>query len=54
MTAWVQAASAVTTLYPGDVIALGTPKPCEAGPGDAVEVEIEGLGVLHNRLVASG
>jgi 2-keto-4-pentenoate hydratase/2-oxohepta-3-ene-1,7-dioic acid hydratase in catechol pathway len=51
MAAFVQAASAVTTLVPGDVIALGTPKPCEAAAGDAVEVEIEGLGVLHNQLV---
>jgi 2-keto-4-pentenoate hydratase/2-oxohepta-3-ene-1,7-dioic acid hydratase in catechol pathway len=51
MAAFVQAASAVTTLTPGDVIALGTPKPCEAQAGDAVEIEIEELGVLHNRLV---
>jgi 2-keto-4-pentenoate hydratase/2-oxohepta-3-ene-1,7-dioic acid hydratase in catechol pathway len=51
---WVQVASRYATLFPGDVIALGTPKPCEAGAGDAVEVEIEGLGVLHNQLVAAG
>jgi 2-keto-4-pentenoate hydratase/2-oxohepta-3-ene-1,7-dioic acid hydratase in catechol pathway len=53
MAAWVQAASATATLYPGDVIALGTPRACEAEAGDAVEIEIEGLGVLHNQLVAS-
>jgi 2-keto-4-pentenoate hydratase/2-oxohepta-3-ene-1,7-dioic acid hydratase in catechol pathway len=53
MAAFVQAASRVTTLVPGDVIALGTPQPCEASPGDEVEIEIEGLGVLHNRLVAA-
>jgi 2-keto-4-pentenoate hydratase/2-oxohepta-3-ene-1,7-dioic acid hydratase in catechol pathway len=40
------------TLLPGDVILTGTP----AGigpltPGDRVAVEIEGLGVLTNRVV---
>jgi 2-keto-4-pentenoate hydratase/2-oxohepta-3-ene-1,7-dioic acid hydratase in catechol pathway len=42
------------TLLPGDHIMTGTP----AGvgpikPGDTVEVEIEGIGVLRNRVVAS-
>lgn len=50
---WVRAASAYVTLFPGDVIALGTPQPCEAQPGDAVEIEIERIGVLHNRVVAA-
>jgi 2-keto-4-pentenoate hydratase/2-oxohepta-3-ene-1,7-dioic acid hydratase in catechol pathway len=41
--------SSVMTLHPGDVILTGTP----AGiglltPGDTVEVEIEGIGVLRN------
>ncbi len=43
--------SQVMTLYPGDVIATGTPP--GAGPlerGDVVEVEIEGIGVLRNRV----
>ena len=45
--------SAHMTLEPGDVIATGTP----AGvgpmfPGDVVEVEIEGIGVLRNTVVA--
>ena len=40
------------TLEPGDVIATGTP----AGvgpmhPGDTVEVEIQGIGVLRNQVV---
>jgi 2-keto-4-pentenoate hydratase/2-oxohepta-3-ene-1,7-dioic acid hydratase in catechol pathway len=48
---WVMFASRHTTLYPGDVISLGTPQPCEAAPGDAVELEIEGIGTLRNRLV---
>lgn len=41
--------SRVMTLEPGDVIATGTPAgvaPIE--PGDVVEVEIEGIGVLRN------
>lgn len=41
------------TLYPGDLIPTGTP--AGVGPmqaGDVVEVAIEGLGVLRNRLVA--
>jgi 2-keto-4-pentenoate hydratase/2-oxohepta-3-ene-1,7-dioic acid hydratase in catechol pathway len=45
--------SSFTTLRPGDVIATGTP--AGVGPmnaGDEVEVEIEGIGLLRNRLVA--
>src|SRR6266545_1162601 len=44
--------SGVMTLLPGDVILTGTP--AGIGPlalGDRVEVEIEGLGVLTNRVV---
>ena len=40
------------TLLPGDVILSGTPansRPVQ--PGDAVEVEVEGLGTLRNRIV---
>jgi 5-oxopent-3-ene-1,2,5-tricarboxylate decarboxylase/2-hydroxyhepta-2,4-diene-1,7-dioate isomerase len=40
------------TLVPGDVILSGTPansRPVE--PGDVVEVEVEGLGTLHNTIV---
>ncbi|MGH2579549.1 MAG: fumarylacetoacetate hydrolase family protein [Actinomycetota bacterium] len=40
------------TLLPGDVILSGTPansRPVE--PGDVVEVEVEGLGTLRNRIV---
>jgi 2-keto-4-pentenoate hydratase/2-oxohepta-3-ene-1,7-dioic acid hydratase in catechol pathway len=39
-------------LRPGDVVALGTPQPCEVRPGDEVELEVEGIGVLRNRFVA--
>ncbi len=41
--------SAAMTLYPGDLIPTGTPAgvgPMQ--PGDVVEVEIDGLGVLRN------
>ncbi|HWR24211.1 MAG TPA: fumarylacetoacetate hydrolase family protein, partial [Feifaniaceae bacterium] len=43
--------SRVMTLLPGDVIATGTP--AGIGPmqvGDTVEVEVEGIGVLRNRV----
>jgi 2-keto-4-pentenoate hydratase/2-oxohepta-3-ene-1,7-dioic acid hydratase in catechol pathway len=45
--------SAVMTLYPGDVIATGTPP--GVGPlrvGDEVTVEVGGIGALTNRVVA--
>jgi 2-keto-4-pentenoate hydratase/2-oxohepta-3-ene-1,7-dioic acid hydratase in catechol pathway len=45
--------SRVMTLEPGDLIATGTPagvSPMQ--PGDTVEVSIEGIGVLRNRVVA--
>ena len=48
------------TLQPGDVIATGTPPgvgfarkpPVFLKPGDVVEVEVEGLGVLSNPVIA--
>lgn len=43
--------SAYTTLYPGDLIFTGTPGQTSAmQPGDTVEIEIEGVGVLENRI----
>lgn len=45
-------ASAAFTLERGDVITTGTPKGVgPMKPGDVVEVEIEGIGVLRNRVV---
>ena len=42
------------TLEPGDVIYTGTPGSTKAmKAGDVVEIEIEGIGVLRNRVVAS-
>ena len=41
--------SQIMTLYPGDVILTGTPSgigPMQ--PGDTIEVEIEGIGILRN------
>jgi 2-keto-4-pentenoate hydratase/2-oxohepta-3-ene-1,7-dioic acid hydratase in catechol pathway len=41
--------SAIMTLLPGDVISTGTPPGVgELQVGDAVEVEIEGIGILRN------
>ena len=40
------------TLVPGDVIYTGTPQTTRAmQPGDVVEIEVEGVGVLRNRVV---
>jgi 2,4-didehydro-3-deoxy-L-rhamnonate hydrolase len=55
-------ASSCLTLRPGDVIATGTPEgvgilrdpPQLMGPGDVVEVEIDGIGRLRNRIVTRG
>ena len=42
----------VTTLRPGDLVAMGTPEGVSpVVPGDVMEVEIERLGVLRNRVV---
>ena len=49
----VEFISHVMTLFPGDVIATGTPP--GVGPlsvGDVVTVEVEGIGALTNRIVA--
>ncbi len=54
--ALIEAISADITLEPGDLIATGTPPgvgfarkpPVYLRPGDVVEVEIDGLGVLRN------
>lgn len=55
-------ASTIFTLSPGDVIVTGTPAGVGFGrkpprymqPGDTVEVEIEGIGVLRNPIVDQG
>ncbi len=58
----IVALSEVMTLDPGDVIATGTPQGVAMGrtpptwmkPGDTCEVEIEGIGVMCNPVVAEG
>lgn len=45
--------SRYNTLSPGDVVWLGTDEVPEAvKPGDLIEIEITGIGVLRNRVVA--
>ena len=51
--------STVMTLKPGDVIVTGTPvklkrnePPVWLKPGDVVEIEVPGIGVLRNSVVA--
>ena len=43
--------SSVMTLYPGDLISTGTPAGiAPMKPGDTIEVRVEGVGTLENRL----
>jgi len=45
--------SRIMTLLPGDIISTGTPPGVSAmRPGDTVEVEIEGIGKLTNRVTS--
>src|SRR6266480_4345209 len=45
----------VMTLLPGDVILTGTPAGVSpVKPGDNIAVEVEGIGVLENEVVAGG
>lgn len=56
----LSALSAGMTIEPGDILATGTPEGVAMGrmpspwlkAGDVVEAEIEGIGVLRNRIVA--
>jgi 2-keto-4-pentenoate hydratase/2-oxohepta-3-ene-1,7-dioic acid hydratase in catechol pathway len=46
--------SEIMTLYPGDLIATGTPAGVSRMKhGDAVEVEVTGIGVLRNEVVSA-
>jgi 2-keto-4-pentenoate hydratase/2-oxohepta-3-ene-1,7-dioic acid hydratase in catechol pathway len=56
----IETISAAVTLYPGDVIATGTPAgvgigftpPRYLAPGDRVRIEVEGIGTLVNPVAA--
>jgi 2-keto-4-pentenoate hydratase/2-oxohepta-3-ene-1,7-dioic acid hydratase in catechol pathway len=51
-SAIVSFVSKYVTLQPGDLIFTGTPGETKAiKPGDVVEVEVEGVGVLRNKVV---
>ncbi len=58
----IETCSRGITLYPGDLIATGTPAgvgmalspPRWLGHGDLVRIEIDGIGRLQNRFVAEG
>jgi 2-keto-4-pentenoate hydratase/2-oxohepta-3-ene-1,7-dioic acid hydratase in catechol pathway len=51
IVSWI---SRYVTLQPGDVIYTGTPgRTSKMKPGDVVEIEIEGLGLLRNPVVAA-
>ena len=50
---WIQELSRYTTLHPGDVLWMGTEgADGDMVPGDVIEVEISGIGILRNRVVA--
>ena len=49
----IEFVSRVVTLEPGDVIMTGTPgRPGDIHAGDSVEVEVQGIGVLTNKVRA--
>ncbi|MGE3536527.1 MAG: fumarylacetoacetate hydrolase family protein [Candidatus Tectimicrobiota bacterium] len=51
---WIQELSRYTTLHPGDVLWMGTQgADGDMRPGDVIEVEISGIGVLRNYVVAA-
>lgn len=45
-------ASTYITLYPGDVISLGTPGHVDLHVGNVFEIDVEGIGVLRNYCVS--
>ncbi|MFH8469332.1 fumarylacetoacetate hydrolase family protein [Streptomyces sp. NPDC017991] len=42
------------TLHPGDVLWMGAESACRIEPGDLVDIEISGIGVLSNSVVLEG
>lgn len=49
MVAWV---TTIMTLLPGDIICTGAPNTGPLQIGDIVEVEVSGIGILRNPVVA--
>ncbi len=49
LISWI---SHIMTLNPGDVISLGAAAQADLKPGDICEIEIEGIGILSNPVVA--
>jgi 2-keto-4-pentenoate hydratase/2-oxohepta-3-ene-1,7-dioic acid hydratase in catechol pathway len=46
--------STYITLFPGDMIFTGTPGSTQPmNPGDVVEIEVEGVGILRNTIAAA-
>ena len=44
--------SNIMTLLPGDIVTTGTPSGIgPMKPGDTIEIEVEGIGVLKNKVV---
>src|SRR5690606_9744836 len=53
VAATIAAITRYITLYPGDIVWMGTDEPTlDMVPGDTVEVEIDGIGILRNPIVA--
>jgi 2-keto-4-pentenoate hydratase/2-oxohepta-3-ene-1,7-dioic acid hydratase in catechol pathway len=51
--ALIEAVTRVMTMLPGDIISTGTPPGVgQIEPGTTVEIEVEGIGVLRNPVVA--
>jgi len=56
----IEILSEIWTLEPGDIVAMGTPEgvgyarkpPVFMQPGDTIEIEVEGVGILTNPIVA--
>lgn len=42
------------TMHPGDVLWMGAESTCRLEPGDTVEIEIDGIGVLSNPVLLEG
>lgn len=51
---YIVAMSRRLTLHPGDVLWMGAESTCQLEPGDTVDVEISGIGVLSNPVRPEG